>query len=789
MNTIRGRPLANNDKHNSKEGDTSKVVVPDEAPRAREWLESADAAGKGPLFQPKPRKFSASLADVAAGDVRDELNRLGMMAHTAMNQNAGDMRNIMEDLADRLLALAGGHPVGNAPVAQHDERIALDTWARQRASAPVDLQRTLDQAEEMLDRIEAALKATPDATGVEAGIRTLRSLGYTWHGGDVWKAPLSAAPRAGALAADERVPTRCSMGMGCDESGVCYAGAMGEPDKCCAAPVASAPVAEKAQQPVADAYFGGIIWRSGVEIPEHPFPLYAAPVASQASVADRRAAFEKIVGLLAPSANLLWNPDFDSYRDKGVQAAWRLFAYGQACAASAGAPVTDDKCPTCGGHELVGGLTPHSGYDAEPCPDCAPEAEEPTHAMYAAAQRVQLQYGDEPLILNTSQIRAVWKAMQSAALASAPAHGDAIDTSPKRVDETANDRHEASAPVAGVTVAWEDVRDALAMFLSGATGKASKHWIAPLEDATAGGALAKMKACLAASQSGQAVASVVISDEVPGVEFSKDYRDGWRACRDAVIKASNVAGAGLSVVPRAGHWEREFRDVLESVQRQFKQHGGSLPGTFCSHVVRWVDDVLANAPAAAEPHQWNTGDSGLDQLLNIACDVASEGGNHDTGEYLLQLIDAVKARLAPPDASQPEAGEAIHQWRYFGDAAWRDDTAEGFAQKRNCLTAEDLRFRVVYTDPLSSEGVRNATLEEVARVFDAMVSQHEALQSTGPFHSAYRGAATVCRDLIRPEADTGEACTPCNGMGIRDGVGEPCQSCDGDGAVPTAAAK
>lgn len=51
--------------------------------------------------------------------------------------------------------------------------------------------------------------------------------------------------------------------------------------------------------------------------------------------------------------------------------------------------------------------------------------DEPTPEMYAAAQRVEMQYGDEPFVLNTSQIRAVWKAMQSAALASAPVAGEA----------------------------------------------------------------------------------------------------------------------------------------------------------------------------------------------------------------------------------------------------------------------------------------------------------------------------------------------------------------------------
>ncbi len=42
----------------------------------------------------------------------------------------------------------------------------------------------------------------------------------------------------------------------------------------------------------------------------------------------------------------------------------------------ASATVTDDKCLTCSGHGMVGGLTPHSGYDAKPCPDCTPVAGE-----------------------------------------------------------------------------------------------------------------------------------------------------------------------------------------------------------------------------------------------------------------------------------------------------------------------------------------------------------------------------------------------------------------------------
>ncbi len=33
-------------------------------------------------------------------------------------------------------------------------------------------------------------------------------------------------------------------------------------------------------------------------------------------------------------------------------------------------PLPAAPCQTCNGHGMVGGLTPHSGYDSEPCPDC-----------------------------------------------------------------------------------------------------------------------------------------------------------------------------------------------------------------------------------------------------------------------------------------------------------------------------------------------------------------------------------------------------------------------------------
>lgn len=55
-------------------------------------------------------------ARAALGDIRDEMNRLGIMAHAALSQDANDRYNILDHLAERLLALAGGTPVASAPL-------------------------------------------------------------------------------------------------------------------------------------------------------------------------------------------------------------------------------------------------------------------------------------------------------------------------------------------------------------------------------------------------------------------------------------------------------------------------------------------------------------------------------------------------------------------------------------------------------------------------------------------------------------------------------------------------
>lgn len=44
-------------------------------------------------------------------------------------------------------------------------------------------------------------------------------------------------------------------------------------------------------------------------------------------------------------------------------------------------PMPEPPCLTCGGHGMVGGLTPHSGYDAQPCPNCSPTSSAPGDAQ------------------------------------------------------------------------------------------------------------------------------------------------------------------------------------------------------------------------------------------------------------------------------------------------------------------------------------------------------------------------------------------------------------------------
>lgn len=272
-------------------------------------------------------------------------------------------------------------------------------------------------------------------------------------------------------------------------------------------------------------------------------------------------------------------------------------------AALASAPVADDKCLMCSGHGMVGGLTPHSGYDAKPCPDCATvadvkdwridtsagrpilvykncsviEAEDAEYVLrliaadqasapVAEEAKVQIEYLDmdnhrlrralQKLmarltdLLDEDQFANCESIVTAAGVeppASTPVAGEAKnypgDNVAERLDKMADGQppgsqaqsdlyaaatiwrkhiaHRAApqaSAVAGEAVTWEAVRQELAIFLMGATGRSSKEWHRPLDNASEGGALARMRACLAAPQaSAENVRNAALEEAIQAV--------------------------------------------------------------------------------------------------------------------------------------------------------------------------------------------------------------------------------------------------------------------------------
>jgi hypothetical protein len=129
----------------------------------------------------------------------------------------------------------------------------------------------------------------------------------------------------------------------------------------------------------------------------------------------------------------------------------------------------------------------------------------------------------------------------------------------------------ASVPVAGVAVAWEDVRDSLAMFLSGATGKASKHWVAPLEDATASGPLSKMRAALASAPvAGERACKTCGGSRVDpgGLSICRDCGAAPQASKPDFADAYEGAREDLAIWKRrALEAERDLRAERETSSR------------------------------------------------------------------------------------------------------------------------------------------------------------------------------------------------------------------------------
>ncbi|MFY3079775.1 hypothetical protein ACOTF2_06980 [Achromobacter xylosoxidans] len=163
----------------------------------------------------------------------------------------------------------------------------------------------------------------------------------------------------------------------------------------------------------------------------------------------------------------------------------------------------------------------------------------------------------------------------------------------------------------------------------------------------------------------------------------------------------------------------------------------------------FVDEIaraaLASAPVAGEA------------VLRIY----AEGSTRTVTEWLdgaRDLPDGDYKLYAAPQASTV-AREAQPSRQTLLDAIWRHGNARAMAEHNIAYrdevrsTADALLALFDAAPQASAENVRNAALEEAARVFDGMTARHEALRSTGPFHSAYRGAATVCRDLKQPQAD------------------------------------
>jgi hypothetical protein len=104
-----------------------------------------------------------------------------------------------------------------------------------------------------------------------------------------WKAGVAYVRAASSAAPDGgKGKAGCSMGVGCDEAGVCYAMAHGQPERC-AAPQAECAASDASAQPVAEVikwktFTGHTAWDFKVfdQTIEHGTKLYTRPAPSDA---------------------------------------------------------------------------------------------------------------------------------------------------------------------------------------------------------------------------------------------------------------------------------------------------------------------------------------------------------------------------------------------------------------------------------------------------------------------------------------------------------------------------
>lgn len=144
-----------------------------------------------------PNPCGTDSAAAAPGSFRGELDRLGKMAHTAMSQDAGDMRNSMEDLACRLLALARGTPMALDPVAavRDEMRHALLAFTAFAAERRAELGNLSPEMEAIDVRARAALADAPV-------LMALPPVAWRYRPNDGLKHPAYTEREAQALAYD-----------------------------------------------------------------------------------------------------------------------------------------------------------------------------------------------------------------------------------------------------------------------------------------------------------------------------------------------------------------------------------------------------------------------------------------------------------------------------------------------------------------------------------------------------------------------------------------------------------
>lgn len=153
----------------------------------------------------------------------------------------------------------------------------------------------------------------------------------------------------------------------------------------------------------------------------------------------------------------------------------------------------------------------------------------------------------------------------------------------------------------------------------------------------------------------------------------------------------------------------------------------------------WKARAAAAAPAVeAEPGDaFNVDDPELNDLLNLAVDIHTRGGNHDSAEYLMQLLKRVEARLAVQTQQQvvdvmrfelkhPANGES------HAVVFTRDEVAEGLED----TLYEKLGGLICHCEPVGETNVVDCNCDEYIHDFE--LQQAACPAKVNPKPVAYR---------------------------------------------------